>query len=174
MPSSSVPRRNPRGAFSALVFAAAAIAVLAVTAVWFWIQAPDVVPSHFDVTGRPDEWSSKSEILGILVPIGIGIPVLFSIRWIWESLPTSIVNIPNKDHWLELGEDTYLYDCLMQFMRTLGGAIALLFTAILVIMFKVGQGAESSVIVTLVPVAGFLVVSAAALWILVRQLDPRR
>lgn len=174
MPSPSAPRRNPRGAFAALIFAVVAIAVLAVTVLWFWIQAPDQVPSHFDVAGRPDEWSSKSETLGILAPIGIGIPVLFSIRWIWESLPTSIVNIPNKDHWLELGEVGYLYDCLMQFMRTIGGTMALLFTAILITMFQVGQGAESSVIATLVPVAVFLVVSAAALWILVRQLDPRR
>lgn len=174
MPSPSVPRRNPRGAFNALIYAVVAIAVLAVTAVWFLIQAPDQVPSHFDVTGRPDDWSSKSGTLGTLAPIGIGLPILFSIRWIWESLPTSIVNIPNKDHWLEHGEHAYLYDCLMQFMRTIGGTLALLFTAILITMLQVGQGADSSVIATLVPTAVFLVVCAAALWILVRQLDPRR
>ena len=160
--------------FAALVFAVLSILVFIGSAIWFWVQAPDTVASHFDASGQPDDWSSKANTLGLLVPIGVGIPALFSIRWIWEKLPSSIVNIPFKDYWLNSGERAYLYDCLMQFMRFTGGALALLLTSVLVMIMREGRGATMPTGMTFLPTGVFLIIAAAALINLVLRLRPPR
>src|SRR5699024_378687 len=172
--SSPNPRRTPMADFAALVFAVLSILVFIGSAIWFWVQAPDTVASHFDASGQPDDWSSKANTLGLLVPIGVGIPALFSIRWIWEKLPSSIVNIPFKDYWLNSGERASLYDCLMQFMRFTGGALALLLTSVLVMIMREGRGATMPTGMTFLPTGVFLIITAAALINLVRRLRPPR
>ncbi|TGD10705.1 DUF1648 domain-containing protein [Brevibacterium sp. S111] len=162
------------GEFAALVFAVVSVLVFIGFAVWFWVQAPDTVASHFDSSGQPDDWSSKAGTLGWLVPIGVGLPLLFSSRWIWEKLPSSIINIPFKDYWLNSGEHTYLYDCLMQFMRITGGALALLLTSVLVMIMREGRGATMPTGMTFIPTGVFLIITAAALINLVRRLSPPR
>lgn len=156
------------------MFVALSILVFIGTAVWFWIQSPDTVASHFDSSGQPDDWSSKAGTLGWLVPIGVGIPVLFSIRWIWEKLPISLINIPFKDYWLERGERTYLFDCVMEFMRIIGGTAALLLTSALVMIMREGRGATMPTGMTFLPTGVFLIITAAALINLVRRLRPPR
>lgn len=110
--------------------------------------------------------------MAVLMPIGIGIPLMFSIRWIWEKLPTAIINIPNKDYWLERGERTYLYNCLMQFLRIMGGSVALLFTTVIVMILREGRGASMPTSMTFVPTVVFLVISGLSLWRIYRQLKP--
>ena len=156
------------------MFVALSILVFISTAVWFWIQSPDTVASHFDSSGQPDDWSSKAGTLGWLVPIGVGIPVLFSIRWIWEKLPISLINIPFKDYWLERGERTYLFDCVMEFMHIIGGTTALLLTSALVMIMREGRGATMPTGMTFLPTGVFLIITAAALINLVRRLRPPR
>lgn len=149
------------------------ILVLLSVAGWFWFQAPDQVPSHFGASGQPDDWSSKTESLAILVPLGVGISVLFSIRWIWEKLPIGLVNIPHKEYWLHHGQRDYLFDCLMEFMRITAGALALLFAMILVASLSVALGASlPDALMLLLPVA-FIIVTGVAMWNLFRQLKPR-
>lgn len=172
MASSSAPRQNPLEATAALVFAALSILVFIGASIWFWTLAPDNVASHFDASGLPDEWSSKAGTMAVLMPIGIGIPLMFSIRWIWEKLPTAMINIPNKDHWLERGERTYLYNCLMQFLRIMGGSVALLFTTVIVMILREGRGASMPTSMTFVPTVVFLVISGLSLWRIYRQLKP--
>ena len=174
MTSSEPIRQSPFAAFAALVFAALSILIFIGTAVWFWIQAPDTVASHFDSSGQPDDWSSKAGTLGWLVPIGVGIPVLLSIRWIWEKLPISLINIPFKDYWLERGERAYLFDCVMEFMRIIGGTTALLLTSVLVMIMREGRGATMPTGMTFLPTGVFLIITAASLINLVRRLRPPR
>lgn len=174
MPSSVQPSRNPPGETAALIFVIASILVFLAFTVWFWVQAPDTVASHLDSAGRPDGWSSKAGLLGIFVPLGAGVPLLLSIRWIWEKLPVSLVNIPSKDYWLERGERTYLYDCLMQFLRIVGGATALLFASILAAIMRDARSATVPEWMTIVPTVIFLVIVALAVWHLVRRLRPPR
>ncbi|MCI4011138.1 DUF1648 domain-containing protein [Brevibacterium sp. ZH18] len=172
MTSSSAPRQNPLEATAALVFATVSILVFIGASIWFWTQAPETVASHFDASGQPDDWSSKAGMMAVLVPLGIGFPLIFSIRWIWEKLPTAIINFPNKDYWLERGEHAYLYDCLMQFLRTLGGSLALLFTTILVMILREGRGASMPTGMSFVPTVFFLVIAGLATWRTYRQLKP--
>lgn len=174
MPSSAEPRRNPPGEFAALVFAVVAVLIFLACSIWFWLRAPDVVASHFDDAGQPDDWSSKGSLLALFVPLGVGIPALMSIRWIWEKLPTGLINIPSKEYWLERGEADYLYDCLIEFMRVVAGLVALLFTSVLVIIMREARTATMPEWMTFVPTAVFLVAVGLAVWRLLRRLRPPR
>lgn len=62
---------------------------------------PDTVASHFDASGQPDDWMSKSgflavyfALLGLLAVLFIGLPLLI------RRLPDSMINVPHKKYWL--------------------------------------------------------------------------
>lgn len=148
------------------------ILVLIGSAIWFWTSAPDRVPSHFGANAQPDDWASKAEAMAWLVPLGVVLSVVLSIRQIFERLPISLVNIPHKDYWLQRGERDYLFDCLMEFMRITAGACALLFTLSLTQTLDFGIGRSWPDALLFVPTIAFLVVVAIAMWNLLRQLKP--
>ncbi|WP_181273098.1 DUF1648 domain-containing protein [Brevibacterium oceani] len=174
MPSSSQPRRNSPGEVAALVFAVGSMLVLTGAAVWFWIVAPEPVPSHLDAAGRADDWSSKAGTLGILLPLGLGISMVFSIRWIWERVPAAFLNIPHRDYWLEAGNRDYHFDCLMEFMRITAGLVALLFASVLVIIMHEARSSMMPEWMTFVPTAVFLIATGFAVWRLLHRLRPPR
>ncbi|MCF2573742.1 DUF1648 domain-containing protein [Brevibacterium sp. UCMA 11754] len=155
-----------------MLFAVASLLVLIGVAFWFWFNAPDQVPSHFGANGQPDDWSPKSEVFGWLVPLGVGIPVVLSIRWIFEKLPIGLVNIPHKEYWLQRGERVYLFDCLMEFMRITAGACALLFALSLAQTLSVGIGRSWPDALLVLPTGVFLAIVAIAMWNLFRRLKP--
>ena len=68
MPSSPEPHRNPSSETAALIFAVASILVFIGVCVWFWVQAPGNIATHFDSGGQPDDWTSKTGLLWIFLP----------------------------------------------------------------------------------------------------------
>lgn len=158
---------------AAVTFAVVAILVFAVLTVWLWSTAPDTLPSHFGADGQPDDWSSKTSTFAILVPIGLVLPLAFTSRRLWEMLPLALVNIPNKQYWIDQGETTYLYDCLMVFMRITAGAMALLMCTIVVQIVRTADGTTPGWLVW-VPTIGFLIVMIAALVFIINKLTPPR
>lgn len=155
-----------------MLFAIVSIAIVAGVSIVTWTTAPDKVPSHFNAAGQPDDWSSKNETLWLLVPLGIGLPVLMSIRALIELLPPAAINAPHRDAWIDSGNGPYLYDCLIEFLRIVAGLLALLFAVIILNILRVAGGAESSFVTMLAPTALFLVGTGLAIWNLYRRLAP--
>lgn len=174
MTSPAQPHRNPPGETVALIFAIVSILVFFGCSVWFWVQVPDNVATHFDSGGQPDDWTSTAGLLWIFVPLGVGLPALMSIRPLFEKLPISLINAPSKEYWLERGEKDFLFSCLMELMRTVAGLTALLFASILVIIMREARSATMPEWMTLVPTAVFLIAVGLALWRLCRRLTPPR
>ncbi|WP_167198370.1 DUF1648 domain-containing protein [Brevibacterium pigmentatum] len=174
MPSPAQPHRNPPSERAALVFAIASILVFLGFSVWFWVQTPENVATHFDSGGQPDDWTSKAGLLWIFVPLGVGLPALLSIRPLYEKLPASLINAPHKEYWLERGEKTYLVDCLMELLRITAGLTALLVAAILVIIAEGARSATMSEWLTFVPTVIFLIATGLAVWRFYRKLTPPR
>ncbi len=167
-----------RPGFAARIFAVSAILIYAAVLLWFTVTAPAEVPTHFDATGRADDWDSKASLVAIFVPLGLGIPILFSIRAIWVRVPRALINAPHKNYWFDHDKTTYFYDCLMEFMRINAGALALLFA---VILSSISATAASSTpgdtgvqVPIIVAPIGFLIAAAASVWLLYRRLEPRR
>ncbi len=73
---------------------------------------PERVASHFNASGEPDGWMSRSQnqsfmlIFGLLFPWFV-VALCFAIRFV----PTSLINIPHRDHWLtpERRPETFNY-----------------------------------------------------------------
>jgi uncharacterized membrane protein len=68
---------------------------------WYWPQLPDQIATHFDGQGKPDDLISKltatflsSGMLTILPLFFLGISKLI------RRLPTSTINLPNREFWL--------------------------------------------------------------------------
>jgi len=80
------------------------IALLLVAALQCWYYyplLPDIVASHFDGAGTPNNWSSKNAfflIYGLILLLCIGIFLLLPLCFEW--LPERSLNLPNKKYWL--------------------------------------------------------------------------
>jgi uncharacterized membrane protein len=62
---------------------------------------PDRVASHFGASGQPDAWSSKETFVKIYLIVVTFITALFpGIGLIVRKIPTSLINLPNKNYWL--------------------------------------------------------------------------
>ena len=70
-------------------------------AAYYYPLLPDRVASHFGASGQPDAWSSKESFVKIYFFVIAFIAVLFpGIGLILGKIPASLINLPNKDHWL--------------------------------------------------------------------------
>lgn len=92
--------RSPRIPLSlwllVLMFAAAA-AHLA----YYYPRLPDVVASHFGPGGQPDDWSSKRTYTTVILAITGFLAITFAGMGVFlRRLPDSLINFPNRDHWL--------------------------------------------------------------------------
>ena len=67
----------------------------------YYPSLPERVASHFDAAGRPDGWMSRDAFATTLVLVyallGGGFLLLPRVL---ARLPDSMVNVPNKTHWL--------------------------------------------------------------------------
>jgi serine/threonine-protein kinase len=68
--------------------------------------------THFDGTGRPNGWMSRSFHLWFILVFGLTFPLLMAvILFLARFLPDRLINIPHRDYWLaaERRADTFAY-----------------------------------------------------------------
>ncbi|MBS0243316.1 MAG: DUF1648 domain-containing protein [Proteobacteria bacterium] len=77
------------------------IAVCAARVVTLWPALPERIAVHFDAAGRPNGWSSREGLIGILaLQFGLFALIFLSaggLKW----LPDRNLRLPNKDYWLD-------------------------------------------------------------------------
>lgn len=110
-------------------FLAALVCVVALCeAIWAWPRLPDTVASHFDATGSPDAWSSKTSFFAILGGVWALMVALFFVLPLWiPRIPTALVNMPYKEHWLAPERRDASLAWMADWMREIGlGTLALM------------------------------------------------
>lgn len=73
------------------------VGFLAVTAE----QLPERSATHFNASGEPDGWMSRTGYLRFTLLFGLAVPLLvIGTCYLVRFLPASLVNIPHRDYWL--------------------------------------------------------------------------
>jgi len=82
-----------------LVLATALVAVGRVVALWD--RLPKNMASHFDGSGRPDGFTTPVTFFWTFAGIGGGVLLLLlATPHLVRRLPTSLINLPNREYWL--------------------------------------------------------------------------
>ncbi len=77
------------------------LAALIVQAAWYWPRLPERLASHFDASGTPDGYASRSEfmLVWIFAIVLVNVTPLI-LGPLIRKLPSRFVNTPNRDYWL--------------------------------------------------------------------------
>ena len=80
------------------------LSVLVAAGAFVWLTSgglPPVVASHFGPEGAADGFTGKSAYTALMVALVLGVPGLVaSTAWLVRILPTQMINLPNRKHWL--------------------------------------------------------------------------
>ena len=76
-------------------------AIMAGHALYHYSLLPDRVATHFGVSGTPDAWGAKPAFFlwYFITTIILAAVLLWTPRFL-SKIPTSLINLPNKDYWL--------------------------------------------------------------------------
>jgi len=74
---------------------------LAAYLVFSAIHLPDRMATHFDFSGKPDEWKARSSHLLFMSGFGLFLPLLpVVLCFLMRFLPGHSINLPRRDYWL--------------------------------------------------------------------------
>jgi uncharacterized membrane protein len=89
-------RRLPNSIFVALLFVAAA------QYAYYSRRLPEVVASHFGARGAANAWQTRTAFIAMELLIVVVAAVLtFAVSRMIAAMPASLINLPNKQFWLD-------------------------------------------------------------------------
>lgn len=89
---------------------------------YYWSQLPETVATHFGMDGKPNQWMSRTASTCLMIGLQLGLPLfLIAVTAATRHLPVSLVNIPNREYWL----DPIRKDSTLEYMQSVMGWIAL-------------------------------------------------
>jgi hypothetical protein len=126
-----------------LFFALTVVSI--VHAFYYYPRLPDVVASHFSISGQPDAWSSKGFFIGIyIIAVVMNALIFLGITFGINKIPDSMLNLPHKVYWLSEERRQGTFDFFNQYFLWLGIATCLLLLDIFHQTFNVHLGNASS------------------------------
>jgi uncharacterized membrane protein len=66
----------------------------------YYPQMPTPMASHFDGAGIPNGWSTPAQFFGLAITVELLSAGCFLIGRLVGRMPTSMINLPNKEYWL--------------------------------------------------------------------------
>lgn len=81
-------------------FLASVVVALAATFLAWWWLPEGRIPTHFGAGGGPDDWGTRTSLIGVLVPVTVGLALLMG--WLTARTPTMdwvYLNVPHKPYW---------------------------------------------------------------------------
>jgi uncharacterized membrane protein len=109
--------------------------------VYYYPLLPERVASHFGLSGQPDAWSTKTSFVTFYFIITGFVTLLFlGIRFGMSKIPSSLINMPNKDYWLSPERKQETFDFMSHYFLWFASATLLLMLAMFHQTFQVNLG----------------------------------
>lgn len=103
------------------------LGAVALQCLYYFPLLPATVSSHFDGGGRPNGWSSKQAFYTLyLFIVGLMTFCFFLLPRLLRHVPSSLINLPNREYWLVPERKTEALAMLEEEMGWFGIAILLL------------------------------------------------
>lgn len=101
-------------------------------------RLPETFPTHFDMAGNPNGWSTRSAFLYTFGSLILLINILFFLPFKWIHMcPSSLINLPNKDYWFSTPERKLIgYEKLKTILSITGAFCNLVFLFCVQIIFQ--------------------------------------
>jgi uncharacterized membrane protein len=104
---------------------------------YYYPNLPDRMASHFNGAGEPDGWMSKQNFLIFEAVILLLIIAEFSLLpLLIEKMPASLINLPNKTHWLSETNRTATFAVIRQYFEWFSVGLLALFIAVNEMVFR--------------------------------------
>lgn len=114
-------------------------------ALYYYVRLPDIVPSHFGLSGKADAWASKGSLVGgYVLAVSLCGVVFGSIGAFLHRLPLSLINLPNRHYWLAPERKNHTIENLGSFMQVFGSLTLLLLLFTFHQAFRVSLGRISA------------------------------
>ncbi len=116
-------------------------ALCVVQAVSYYPLLPERVASHFGASGKPDAWATKESLISVyLVTTGICALLFLGISFGISKIPLSLINMPNKEHWLSGERKQETFDFMFSYNLWFASATLLLLMDLFSQTFQVALG----------------------------------
>lgn len=129
--------RTARLAFLVLLLAAGG------QVLYHYGRLPESMASHFNFEGKPDGWQSRSAffmleflVVGILAAVFLLLPALL------HRIPSSLINLPHREHWLAPERRREALDRMGCFLTWFGCASLIFLLAVIEVVIRVNLGGE--------------------------------
>ena len=111
---------------------------------YYYVNLPETVASHFDGTGNPNGWMSKSTfvIFEFFLLIFVVGQFLFVPRLI-EKMPDLLINLPNKKYWLAAERRAEAFSIIRNYFEWFSVVLLVLFIAINQLVFRANLNHEN-------------------------------
>lgn len=105
--------------------------------VYYYPLLPEMVASHFDASGKADNWMSKNNFFIFESAFLLYIIASFTfLPFLIEKLPNSMINLPNKDYWLAEERRPETFVKFRMFFQWLAVALLAFFIAVNHLFFR--------------------------------------
>jgi len=84
-----------------------------------WPNLPERVATHFNAAGDANGWSTRGQLLLTITALFAGFGALFLAAGWLDRLPNTLVNIPNKEHWLDTERRAASFATICDYLRYL-------------------------------------------------------
>ncbi|MEM8735240.1 MAG: DUF1648 domain-containing protein [Planctomycetota bacterium] len=126
---------------------------------WQLPQLPEQVASHFNGAGQPDGYMSRTAFAGFMLSMVIGLPLfMVAMGKLTRVLPTSMINMPNKEYWLSDARRETTLNEMEGFLVWIAVATQVFFVALSHLTFVANMEKQGlSTLWTSTLIAGYLV-----------------
>lgn len=104
---------------------------------YYYPNLPEKMASHYNALGEPERWMLKQSFLVFEAVILLVIVAEFTLLpLLLEKLPTSLINLPNKNHWLAEERRAETFATFRHYFEWFGIGLFGLFIAVNEMVFR--------------------------------------